>query len=127
MNHIHPLTYKGKRGPKPNPFAFIACWVCNGSGSRPDKRTGKIRPCVACKGEGEIKIKRMEKSLRYRFEELVYQHPTIKLTQEESNYIFDWFVANWMGNIAELKAMTEHLTQEERNEYFDLKINEIIV
>ncbi|MFA7307579.1 MAG: hypothetical protein WC026_13005 [Hyphomicrobium sp.] len=27
--------------------------------------------------------------------------------------------------LTEIKAMTEHLTQDERNEYFDLKINAI--
>lgn len=29
--------------------------------------------------------------------------------------------------LAEIKAMTEHLTQDERNEYFDLKINDSLL
>jgi DnaJ-class molecular chaperone len=34
-----------------------ACPVCNGKGERHDAKTGKLRPCVLCKGTGKGKWK----------------------------------------------------------------------
>lgn len=34
---------------------YIACPVCNGTGERADARTGKMRTCLICNGDGAIK------------------------------------------------------------------------
>ncbi len=39
------------------PSEKIVCPVCGGPGKRLDEKTRKERPCVACKGEGVIKLK----------------------------------------------------------------------
>ena len=40
---------------------YMVCPVCKGIGHRIDQKTGKFRPCVACKSRGKICVAAKQK------------------------------------------------------------------